>query len=139
MGDANSFLIEMKVDECDIARIRQGQKVVLTMDSYKGQAFEGMVTNIEPLMNEQSRSFTVKASFVTRPAMLYPNLSVEANIVIQSKEKAMTVPRSYLLGDSTVKMENGELRKVRIGLSDYQKIEILSGLNVNDVIYKPIP
>jgi len=139
MGDASDFLIEMKVDEYDIARIREGQKVLITMDSYRGQVFEGRVEDIEPLMNEQTRSFTVKALFVTKPPVIYPNLSVETNIVIQTKVKALTIPRAYLVGDSMVRTSKSSLKKVVIGLKDYQKAEIKSGLTVDDVIYKPTP
>ncbi|MEI7661683.1 MAG: efflux RND transporter periplasmic adaptor subunit [Bacteroidota bacterium] len=139
IGDANSFLIEMKVDEYDIARIRVGQKVLFTMDSYKGKVFEAEVETIEPLMNEQSRAFVVKALFVTRPPVLYPNLSIEANIIIRSKERALIIPRGYLTGDSMVTMGNGKPRKVIIGIKDYQEAEIISGLTVHDFIRKPRP
>lgn len=137
VGNATDFLIELKVDEYDVARIHEGQQVFITMDSYKGEVFQAKVATIEPLMNEQSRSFTVNAIFMTRPSVLYPNLSVEANIVIQSKENAMTIPRNYLIGDSQVLVNKKEKRKVVIGLKDYQKVEIKSGLKVSDVIYKP--
>jgi len=137
MGDANEFIIELKVDEYDVARVSENQKIVFTMDSYRGEILEARVLNIEPLMNEQSRSFTVNAVFVTKPAVLYPNLSVEANIIIQSKQKAVIIPRGYLIGDSLVIVNKDEKRKVVVGLKDYQKAEIKSGLTVNDVIYKP--
>jgi multidrug resistance efflux pump len=137
LGDASNFLIEMKVDEYDISRIRKGQRVLLSMDSYKGEVFDAKVEKIEPLMNEQSRSFIVKALFVSKPPVLYPNLSVEANIVVRSKVKALIIPRSYLIGDSMVKMSTGKMRKVVVGLKDYQKAEILAGLTVQDMITKP--
>ena len=72
------------------------------MDSYKGQVFEAVIEKIDPLMNERSRSFTVEARFTTRPPSLYPNLTAEANIIIRTKENAITIPRAYLLNDSTV-------------------------------------
>lgn len=137
LGDANEFLLELKVDEYDVARISEGQKIVFTMDSYKGEVLEARVLNIEPLMNEQSRSFTVNALFVTKPTVLYPNLSVEANIIIQSKQKALTIPRSYLINDSLVMVNKDEKRKVVIGLKDYEKVEIKTGLTPSDIIYKP--
>jgi len=65
IGDASNFLLELQVDEYDIAKVRLGQKVLLTMDSYKGQVFEGTVTKINPIMNDRSRSFTVEAHFNT--------------------------------------------------------------------------
>jgi hypothetical protein len=68
---------------------------------------------------------------------LYPNLTVEANIVIQTKENALTIPRAFLTGDSLVVLENGSARKVETGLKDYQKAEILSGLHENETIQKP--
>jgi RND family efflux transporter MFP subunit len=137
MGDANEFLIEMKVDEYDIARIQTGQNILITMDSYKGKVFNATIADIEPLMNEQSRSFTVNAVFVTKPKVLYPNLSIEANIIIHSKEKALTIPRAYMINDSTVLLKKEVKRKVTIGLKDYQKVEIISGLSASDIIYKP--
>ncbi len=136
IGDANAFLIELNVDEYDIARIRREQLVIFTMDSYKGEVFEAKVEKIEPLMNPETRSFTVKANFITKPSLLYPNLSVEANIIIRTKQKAMTIPRSYLMNDSLVLVGKNEKRKVVIGIKDYQKVEVASGLTENDIIYK---
>jgi HlyD family secretion protein len=138
VGDDKDFVIEMKVDEYDIARIKNNQRVLFTMDSYKGKVFEASVEKIEPLMNEDSRSFTVKAIFVTKPDVLYPNLSVEANIVILTKAKALTIPRGYLISDSLVLVNETEKRKVKVGLMDYQKVEIVRGLTSADKVYKPV-
>jgi len=137
IGDANEFILELQVDEYDIARIRPGQKVLLNLDSYKGQVFEARVTKINPAMNERTRSFTVEAGFVTTPPALYPNLTTEANIVIRAKEEALTIPRDYLLGDDFVLTEEDKKRKVQTGLKDYQKVEIVGGLTKDDVIVKP--
>jgi HlyD family secretion protein len=137
IGDANEFIIELQVDEYDIAKIKPGQKVFINMDSYKGQVFEAKVNKIYPMMNERSRTFTVEAEFVTQPASLYPYLTAETNILIQTKTKALTIPRNYLIEDSFVLMEDMEKRKVTVGLKDYQKAEILDGLTANDIIVKP--
>lgn len=137
VGDASSFILELQVDEYDIARIKPGQKVLLSMDSYKGEVFEAQVLKINPLMNTQSKSFTIEAIFITPPAKLYPNLTTEANIIIAVKEKALTIPRSYLLDDTYVLLPNDEKRKVTIGLKDYQKVEILKGITAKDILIKP--
>lgn len=137
IGDATGFILELQVDEYDISRIKPGQKVLLSMDSYKGQVFEAEVKKINPLMNAQSKSFLVEAAFTKAPPALYPNLTTEANIIIAVKEKALTIPRSYLLEDDQVLLSNKEKRKVTTGLKDYQKVEITSGITANDIIYKP--
>jgi len=137
IGDANDFKLELQVDEYDIAKIKPGQKVLLSMDSYKGQVFEATVSKINPLMNERSRSFTIDAVFVNKPPALYPNLTTEANIVLLTKEKVLTIPRAYLIDDNFVLMEKDKKVKVTTGLKDYQKVEILGGINAGDFIFKP--
>lgn len=137
IGAANDFMLELAVDEYDIARILIGQKILVTLDSYKGEVFEAEVEKINPIMDERSRSFIIEAIFNRRPEVLYPNLSAEANIIIQTREKAITIPRNFLLEDSFVLTENKEKRKVQTGLKDYKKVEILSGLDTADKIMKP--
>lgn len=137
IGGANDFLLELQVDEYDIGRIKVGQKVLVNMDSYKGQTFEAVIQTIDPIMNDRSRTFKVDADFITKPAALYPNLTVEANIVIQTKENALTIPRNYLIDDSLVVLPNKEKRKVVTGVKDYQKAEIINGLKKDEVILKP--
>lgn len=138
VGDADVFLLELQVDEYDIARIREGQRVIVAMDSYRGSVFEARVDRISPFMNGQSKSFTVEAAFLTQPPRLYPNLTAEANILIQTREKVLTIPRNYLIGDSLVMLRDNTLRQVKIGLRDYRKAEVLEGLSETDVLLKPL-
>ncbi|MEO5943266.1 MAG: efflux RND transporter periplasmic adaptor subunit [Ferruginibacter sp.] len=137
IGNAGSFMLELLVDEYDITRIKLGQNILLSMDSYKGQIFEAVVTKIDPIMNEKSKSFKIEASFLKQPETLYPNLTCEANIVIQQKVNAITIPRSYLLPGDSVIADNGKKIKVIIGLKDYEKVEIISGITTREFIYKP--
>jgi RND family efflux transporter MFP subunit len=138
IGSPDRFYLDLQVDEYDIAKIKPGQKLVLTMDSYRGQVFEAIVTRIYPFMNEKSKSFKVEASFTTQPANLYPNLSAEANIIIEVKEKALTIPRSYLLEGGFVLLAENKKTKVTTGLMDYNKVEIISGITEKDQIFKPL-
>ncbi len=137
IGDANEFIIELQVDEYDIGKVKNGQKVLLTMDSYKNNVYEAEISRIIPFMNERTRTFTLEAIFLKKPPALYPNLTVEANIVIQSKENIITIPREYLTNDSLVTLSSGKEVKVITGLIDYQKVEIVSGLSTDEFIIKP--
>ena len=133
IGDAGKFILEMQVDEYDILKIKKGLTVLVTLESYNGKVFEALVTKINPLMNERSKTFLVEAEFLKQPEILYPNISFEANIVINSKEKAILIPRD----DSFVVKPNGDKIAVKTGLKDYQKIEIISGINKSQELIKP--
>jgi len=137
IGKKNAYLLELDVDENDMVKVSIGQKVVVTLDSYKGQSFEATVDKIYPIMDERSRTFKIEAHFVKTPTKLYTNLTAEANIIIQTKKNALTIPKSYLIDDEYVLVNKDEKRKVKIGLNNYQNVEILEGLTAGETIYKP--
>ncbi len=137
IGDAKDFILELQVDEYDITAIRIGLPVKVTMDSYKGDVFDAVITKINPIMNERSKTVTVEASFVKQPPSLYPNLTLEANIILQVKDNVITVPRKFILNDHFVIKENGDTTAIKTGLKDYSKVEILEGINEKDILILP--
>jgi HlyD family secretion protein len=137
IGDDKQYLLEMQVDEYDIVAIKLGMPVLVVLNSYRDSVFNAVVTKINPIMNLQSKTFTIEAEFVNPPTILYPNISFEANVVISTKKDALLIPRNYLLNDSIVVNQAGEKLIVRTGLKDYQMVEILSGIDVNAALILP--
>ena len=137
IGDATDFYVELQIDEFDINAVSKGLKVLVSMDSHKGEVYEGVIEKIYPIMNERTRTFKAEAKFIKRPDNIYPNLSAQANIIIQVKNKALTIPRTYLLENDYVLLANKEKRKIRTGLKDYDKVEVLSGITEKDELVKP--
>ena len=107
------------------------------MDSYKSEVFEAKIIAIDPMMNIRTRSFQAEAIFIKKPGQLFPNLSVEVNILINSKRDVLTIPRIYLVNDTCVLLKGGKFQKVETGLMDYDLVEIKSGLNEGTTIELP--
>lgn len=139
VGSDKEFVLELKVDEYDIVNIAKGQEVLVTMDSYREETFTARVTRVFPIMDERSKTFTVEAVFVTAPAVLYPNLSLEANIVTRTKTDALTLPRAYLYKERFVITPQHDTLPVVVGLRDYRKVEILEGLDEKTDVILPGP
>lgn len=137
IGEKNSYLLELDVDENDMVLVKIGQTMEVTMDSYKGKVFEATVDKIYPIMDVRSRTFKIEAHFTNPPKQLYPNLTAEANIIIQTKKNVLTIPKSYLVNNDYVLVNKDEKRKVKTGLNDYENVEILDGLSADETIYKP--
>ncbi len=137
LGSADEFILELEVDEYDISKVSVGQEIVVTMDSYKEEVFQAMVTKIYPLMNAATKTFTLEAIFTQAPAVLYPNLSLEANIILSIKDEALIIPRTYLINDTYVLSEDGDSVEVSIGIKNYEFAEVLSGLDENTTLVKP--
>lgn len=137
IGSGEEYILEMLVDEYDIAKIKRGQKILVNMDSYRGEVFEAVVSKINPIMDERNKTFLVEGVFVSGPSVLYPNLSLEANIIIESKENTLLIPRSYILNERFVITSSGDTVEVVLGMKDFQKAEILEGVDPKTALVKP--
>ena len=137
VGSPDTFLLELLVDEMDVVRIALHQKVLISLDAYGDEIFEGKVTKIYPQKDPRSQTFRIEARFINPPKKLYPGLSGEANIVIDQRKQALTIPRNYLIGKDSVRTTNG-LRKVSTGLFTLDRIEITVGLSETDQLLNPL-
>jgi len=136
VGQSGNFLMEMAVDEADISRIKIGQKVVVSMDAYRGEVFDGIVTKIYPNLDMKTQSFLVESNFVKSPKTLYPGMSAETSIVIREKKNTLVIPIAYLKENNKVVTEDGELT-VKTGLKNLEYVEILSGIDSGTKLIRP--
>ncbi|GAA4275423.1 efflux RND transporter periplasmic adaptor subunit [Aquimarina mytili] len=136
IGSANVFVIEMLVDEVDIVKIKKGQTAVITLDAYNSKVFTAEVSKIYPKKDERNQTFMVEALFDQNPEVLYPGLSGEANIIIDTKKDVLTIPKQYVIDDTKVKTDAGII-EIKIGLQSMDTVEVLSGITTETWIYKP--
>lgn len=134
IGSANIFVIEMLVDEEDIVKVKQGQKVFLSLDAYPQTVFKASVHKILPKKDERNQTFLVEAIFEETPEVLLPGLSGEGNIVVAQREKALVIPRKYLIGKNRVRTKDG-IVEVVTGLQSLDSVEIKKGLTASTEIY----
>ena len=137
IGKADDFLIELQVDEQDISKIRVGQKVLINLESYPNQVFEAQIQRIIPYMKEANKSFEVEALFIQKPKVLYPNLSLEANIIIQEIEDALCLPKKILKANDKVITLKGDTLQLELGAQSMEWVQILSGATESDQFLKP--
>ncbi|MEL6810331.1 MAG: HlyD family efflux transporter periplasmic adaptor subunit [Bacteroidota bacterium] len=135
IGSSSVFIVEMLVDEVDIVKVKPQQKVLVTLDAYKGELFMARVDKIYPKKDERNQTFVVEALFESSPEVLYPGLAGEANIIVAEKKEALIIPKEFLWGGNRVKTENGMVEIV-VGLQNMDSLEVTSGINAQTWIYK---
>lgn len=135
LGSSDSFLVEMLVDEVDIPRILDQQKVLIRLDAYGDEIFEGRVAKIYPMMDSRSQTFKIDGVFNDQPSKLYPGLTGEANIIVLEKKAVLSIPTEYLKEGDFIISDDG-LVKVETGIKNFERVEILSGLDTTSFIYK---
>jgi multidrug resistance efflux pump len=134
LGDAKEVFVRLAVDELDIRKVQVGQEVLVKIDMYGDQPFKARVEKIYPMLTKQDQSFRVDAAFVDALPATFAGVTVEANIIVSQKEKALVIPKALLLkGDSVlVKTANGEQKvKIRKGAENFDVVEVLGGLDGN--------
>ncbi|MFZ1687721.1 MAG: efflux RND transporter periplasmic adaptor subunit [Flavobacteriales bacterium] len=137
IGSATDLYLQLEVDEKDIALVKPGQEVLVSLELFDGHAFHATVTRIVPIMDERSRTFMVEAEFKEKPPTLFPNLTAEASIVLRVIDNALTVPAGYVIDDGYVLTGPEERTPVRLGARDLQRVEVIDGIDSTTVLYKP--
>jgi len=131
IGNQDFIYLKLAVDEQDIEKIKVGQSLLVKMDAFKDQIFKANVKKVYPKLSIQDQSFRVDAEFIDRPPYGYSGLTAEANIIIRQLPKALTVPKSLVIGDDSIKIiENGQPKTVHFtkGAENFDLVEVASGL-----------
>lgn len=139
IGEKDLFFVELTIDEYDVLLVQPGQKVVLTLDSRPGEVLEAELSLIRPMMQSATRTFLANATFSKPMPGLYPGLSAEANIIIETKPKALLIPIGYLVSDSLVYISPETTTRVKTGDKNLEWVEVMEGLKEGQIIYAPLP
>lgn len=141
IGSHQQFYLQMSIDETDIDKIKIGQEVLVKVDIHKDKIFNAKVSKIYPRLNRQNQSFRVDAELDKEQVLeSFSGLTAEANIIIQSKAKALVVPKAFLLEKDSLWVEkDGEKKKIAIkkGIENFEWVEITQGLENNTKVLKP--
>ena len=132
LGGPGNQVIRLAVDQQDIGKIRTGQQVLVQTDATGNAMYEATISCIYPVMNEQDQTFRVEALFNKQNVPAFIHSSVEANIIVQKKNKALVLPRNALSGNDSVwvQQKGQKVRKhIQTGITTLDHVEITAGLD----------
>lgn len=147
IANTSAYLLKVQVDEIDISRIQQGQRVAVTLDAFPDEELEGEVTDISPSPTKSESNgivtFEVVITLSGENLGLLPGMTATAAIETDRLEEAVVVPNRAIQIDrgdekSTVFVEkldeNGQPVRVEVelGLRDGPVTHVKSGLQAGD-------
>jgi HlyD family secretion protein len=96
--DLRKMQVEVSVDEADIGRIFDNQKVVFTVDSFPGREFAGHVKQVRKAPTEISNvvTYTVVVAADNPDLSLLPGMTANVSVVIGKRDEALRVPAAAL-------------------------------------------
>ncbi|MEA3442613.1 MAG: efflux RND transporter periplasmic adaptor subunit [Chloroflexota bacterium] len=143
--DPGEIKMDGVIDEVDIAKVKLGQRAVVTLDALPDKEVNGIVTFI-------SQAGTVKAgvvSYQTTITLQNPDkelrdgMSATADIIIECHGDVLLIPNRAIQGSwekpwvEVIADDGTEKREIALGLSDGINAEVLSGLKEGEVVVLP--
>jgi len=139
--NTNSVWIDGQIYEKDLSKVQQKTNAVFTTTSYPDLTFTGRIISIGQIVDEQSRTITVRGEFNNAHHRLKPNMFGELNIPVGTGTHALLIPEEAVVqdaGEHYVFVQTSdttfEKRTVMTGTSVDSLIEIKEGLKENDRI-----
>ena len=124
--DLTEMQVIADVDEADIGEIREGQRVTFTVDAYRNDAFEGVVTQVrlEATVESNVVTYEVVISAPNPDLKLKPGLTATVSIYTLEKNNVLTIPPKALkfMPDQALAEANGiVLKPIHVDNSALQK------------------
>lgn len=145
--DLKTRLIKGEVDEVDLQKISIGQTARVKIPAMKNKVIKARLMKVVPFVStvkDQDRTSQIELEILEDQSLIPVGASADVEIVVESKTEANILPAMVLSGvglnRSVFVIEDGKLvkRAVKIGTGNYDRVEILEGLNAEDLIAQPL-
>ncbi len=129
----------LNVPEREIAKLKPGQAVTLSVDALPGRQFTGTVDRVSPVVDTGTGTFRVVTSY-SGEADLQPGMFGRININYDQRADALVVPRSALLEDGNEQaayvVRDGKAMRtpLKLGYDDAGWVEVREGLKAGDEV-----
>ncbi|HJU54114.1 MAG TPA: efflux RND transporter periplasmic adaptor subunit [Pyrinomonadaceae bacterium] len=138
----NPIKLQLQVAEADAPFITQGMGVSLEVEAYGDRKFAGVVSAVNPAIDPVSRAATVEVEVENGDNALRVGMFATARIVRQGASTSVFVPRNAVFGDQNtqsyrvfvIQGDVAKLRVVQIGTEEGDTIQILSGVNADEIV-----
>ena len=150
VANMNDLIFRGNIDETEVGQLVSGMPMKITIGALQDLQFDAALEYISPKAVESNgaNQFEIKAAVkLAQGGKIRSGYSANAEIVLSSAEKALSIPESAIefSGDSTFvyiikgegKEKTYERTQVTTGLSDGVNIEIKKGLTLKDKVRGP--
>jgi len=153
ISDLSTLIVKADLNQIDVAKVKLGQTVAVTLDALPGKTYEATVTKIAPASitpkDKQVDVFPVEATLSKADSLIKPGMTADVRIHIEKKEHVLALPIEAVVKEGgkqfvskVVPAEKGKQKtekvEIKVGARNDREIEIVSGIAEGDkVLIKP--
>lgn len=136
--DPRILWVDAEIYERDIAKIRVGQQVRVSVPAYPGETFTGKLSYISDKLDDETRTIKVRTEVENRDLRLKPGMFASIDILLSNQSKALVIPVEAVLDDHDEQIVFVEIdgeyvpRVVEVGARQLGFYEIKNGIEEGD-------
>jgi cobalt-zinc-cadmium efflux system membrane fusion protein len=138
--DPTLLWIDAEAYERDIAKVAVGQDVEITVPAYPGETFHGQLVYIGDVVDEETRTITVRAEVKNDDFRLKPGMFADVTIIVERNPQTVVVPDHAVLDEGRqsivfIKHDDAFVRReVVAGPVHGTNCQIVSGLSAGEIV-----
>ena len=87
---------DFRLPQEDLAQVRTGLEVRLSLDAFPGESFDGKITAVDPLIDSASRNFQAEATIANPAHKLLPGMFVRITVLSGNQQRYLTLPQTAI-------------------------------------------
>lgn len=139
-GTGGTTHVFSQIFESDIADIKNGQKIEVSVVAYPGQIFYGKIMGIGTVLNAKNRSLRIHAEILDRKNLLKPQMFATVEIIVKIG-RVLVIPKSSVIDTGLKKIvykriESGRYMPVEVktGRENEDFYEVLGGVKKDEEV-----
>jgi cobalt-zinc-cadmium efflux system membrane fusion protein len=139
--DPSRLWVAAEIYEKDIALLKSGQDVAVTVPAYPGDTFHGVITYVGDILDPDTRTITVRTEVNNAESKLKPGMFADLTIELSTNGTALVVPTAAVLDDGGEHLvfvrrdaSRFEPRHVTLGSRENGFVEITSGVEAGEEV-----
>jgi membrane fusion protein (multidrug efflux system) len=86
--------VDFALPQREVANVKPGQKVDLSLDAYAGRVFKGKVTAVNPRVDGATRNIQVEATIANPGHALVPGMFASVSMEVSTPQSYLTLPQT---------------------------------------------
>lgn len=138
--DYSKMYMETQFAENSLTKLAVGQGVHITNYNIKSDTLKGVLTQLSPAINEDTRTFSGYIEIENPELKLRPGMFAKADIVTVRKDSVLSIPKDIIKKRRggklvyTVDRNSADEKVIQTGISDDKYIEVEKGLEASDKV-----
>jgi HlyD family secretion protein len=148
IANLNDMVINAHINQADVVRLKDGMKVKVAVEAVEGLTLTGFIERIAPqaIIRNNLKGYATRIQLKNAYGKVRPGMTANLTIPLDTATGVVAAPLAAVFTEEAGRFvyvqtgpEQFEKRPVRIGVSDFDFVEVQEGLSGGDTVSLVLP